>query len=153
MRANMFYVFGAFALAVSCSTHAQQAQSAVYILATADDPVGRQIVYEMRELVRRSAGLRLADLASEARFTVRLVTLDPDENTASSGISTVYSAVYTMRTLHETPVDMYLDNRVGTCGRNRVESCAKRMVAAIDEQAVQFRALLKSILESNGRDR
>lgn len=131
---------------------AQQAplKAAVYVQGTAEDPVGRTLVYEVREAVRRSSGLALADRDSDARFILRIVTIDADKS-SSPGISTVYSAVYTMRTLHETPVEMYLTNTVGSCGSSRVESCARRMTATLDEQAVEFRTLLRNVLDAGNQ--
>ena len=125
-------------------------KAAVYVQATAEDAVGRTLVYEVREAVRRSSGLALADRELDARFILRIVTIDPDSS-RSPGISTVYSAVYTRRTLHETPVDMYLTNTVGTCGSSRVESCARRMTATLDEQAVEFRAMLRNVLDAGNQ--
>lgn len=125
-------------------------KAAVYVQATAEDPVGRTLIYEVREAVRRSSGLALADRESDARFILRVVTIDPDSST-SPGISTVYSAVYTMQSLHEAPVEMYLTSTVGTCGSSRVESCARGMTATLDELVVEFRALLRNALDSAGR--
>lgn len=122
-------------------------RAAVYVQSAADDPVGRLLAYEIREAVRRSSGLSLADRETDARFILRLVTLDPDKE-RSPGISTVYSAVYTMHTLHDTPVEMYLDSYVGTCGSSRVESCGRRMTATLDEKASEFRALIRNMLDA-----
>lgn len=125
----------------------QQARAAVYVQSSAEDPVGRLLAFEVREAVRRSSGLLLADRQADARFILRLVTLDPDRE-RSPGISTVYSAVYTMWTLHDAPVEMYLDSSVGTCGSSRVESCGRRMAATLDENASEFRAVIRNMLES-----
>ena len=127
----------------------QQIRAAVYLQNNTDDPVGRLLAYEIREAIRRSAGLTLVDRDVDARFILRLVTIDPDRE-RSPGISTVYSAVYTVRTLHDTPIEMYLESSVGTCGSSRVESCGRRMAANLDEKATEFRALLRNALESRG---
>jgi len=113
---------------------------------TVDDSVGRQLVFEVREALRRSAGLSLAERAQDARIHVRIVTLDP-ESGSSSGVSTVYSAVITFQSFHEPPVDMYLTNTVGTCGRSRTANCAQSIVARIDEEATSIRAAIKDVLD------
>lgn len=146
---NFPLVYRFFAILVFSSVaFAQQTpvKTSVYLQSTAEDRVGKTLSYEIREAIRRSAGLTLADQADDARFILRLVTIDPD-NRDSPGISTVYSAVYTMQTLHDTPVEMYLSSSVGTCGRNRTESCARSLTAMVDEYAVDFRNLLRRVLE------
>ena len=137
-----------FALLISPALGQEQpARASVYIHSSADDSIGRDLAYKIRETVRRSAGMTLADRANDARFILRLVTLDPDSKN-SPGISTVYSAVYTMQTFHDSPVEMYLTNVVGTCGRSRVDFCARSITAEIDEQAINLRRMLKNVLES-----
>jgi len=121
------------------------AQTAVYIQSTAPDIVGRQLVFELREAVRRSAALSLAEREQDARIYARIVTLDPDNS--GRGISTVYSAVITMQTFHETPVEMYLTSYVGSCGRLSVESCARSLLSDIDEVATNIRAMIRTMLD------
>ena len=137
-----------FALLISPTMAQEQpARTSVYVQSTADDSIGRDLAYKIRETVRRSAGMTLADRANDARFILRLVTLDSDSK-HSPGISTVYSAVYTMQTFHDSPVEMYLTSVVGTCGRSRVDSCARSITAEIDEQAINLRRMLKNMLDS-----
>lgn len=131
---------------------AQQAsaKASVYVQATAEDAVGKLLVYEVREVVRRSSGLALVDHDSDARLILRVVTFDPNRS-ESPGLSTIYSAVYTVHTFHETPVEMYLTNVVGVCGSSRVESCARKMTATLDEQAVGLRTMLRNAIGSGDR--
>ena len=119
------------------------AQTPVYLTATTPDPVGRQMVFELREALRRSAGLSLAERSNDARIYARVVTLDPNEGT-SSGVSTIYSAVITFQTFHEPSIEMYLTSYVGNCGRQRV-------LAGIDEQATFVRGALRDMLDSQRR--
>lgn len=148
MWALVFLVLTAIA-----ATTASAQQAGVYIDATSEDVVGKQLVFELREVIRRSASMTLADREQDARFILRLVTLDPDDG-ANARAMTVYSAVITMNTLHDTPIEMYLTNRVGTCGSRRTDSCAKRLAAALDEQAIAFRRLLRDALDQQqGRQR
>ena|SRR5690606_5164319 len=135
-----------FLALLMCATGSTaQAQTAVYIQSTAPDVVGRQLVFELREAVRRSAALSLAEREQDARIYARIVTLDPDNS--GRGNSTVYSAVITMQTFHETPVEMYLTNYVGSCGRLSVESCARSLLSGIDEEATNIRAMIRTMLD------
>jgi hypothetical protein len=132
------------ALVVSSQT---LAQTPVYLQATSPDSVGRQLVFELREALRRSAGLSLAERNQDALFYMRLVTLDPN-NGSTAGYSTVYSAVITFKTFHTPPVEMYLTNYVGTCGQSRIASCAQSLLAGIDEEAASVRAAIGELLDS-----
>ena len=139
--------FAAFLAMLMCiGASKAHAQTAVYIQSTAPDTVGRQLVFELREAVRRSAALSLAEREQDARIYARIVTLDPDNT--GRGNSTVYSAVITMQTFHETPVEMYLTNYVGNCGRLSVESCARSLLSGIDEEATNIRAMIRTMLDS-----
>lgn len=148
MRLNILaaVIVAAFVL-VPAVAQEQQARVPVYVEASGDDLVGRDLAYQVRETIRLSAGLTLADRESDARFILRVVTLDPDSKD-SAGLSTVYSAVYTMRTFHDFPVEMYKTSVVGTCGRNRVNSCARSITATLDEQAIDLRRMIRNVLES-----
>jgi len=108
------------------------AQVNVYVDSTAPDSVGGRLSYRLKEGIRASAGMKLADTDAEALITARIVTLDPDANSAASSSRTIYSLVLTAKTMHETPVDMYLTSFVGLCGTKRVEECADGLVADTD---------------------
>ena len=123
------------------------AQVSVWVNNSSDDAVGRQLAFELREGIRRSAAMELADRMQDGRLYIRLVTLDPDDE----GRRTVYSATLTMQTFHETPVEMYLTSLVGTCGRNRVAECSRGLMARVDEQATDLRRLLRDALDAERR--
>ncbi|HPB91811.1 MAG TPA: hypothetical protein PLD80_09920, partial [Rugosibacter sp.] len=89
------------------------AQMKVYVQPSAQDAVGGRLAYAIKEGVRRSSGMSLADRDEDAALTVSIVTLDPDRNTQTSSTRTIYSVVWTVKTLHSTPIDMYLTNSVG----------------------------------------
>ena len=147
MHALLHPVLAPFLLMVSLIAPVMaQAQTPIYLQATAPDRVGRQLMFELREGLRRSAGLSLAERPQDARIHVRVVTLDPSEG-PSSGYSTVYSAVITFQTFHDTPVDAYMTSYVGTCGNSRTSSCAQSLLSGIDEQATSIRALIRDVLD------
>lgn len=147
LRRMVFFLVLATGIATSTSA---LAQTKIYVDGTSkeQDQVGRQLIFELREALRRSSGLSLADRSNDARIHVRFVTLDPDANTSSSGIHTVYSMVITFRTFHEFPVNAYLTSIVGTCGKNRTESCAKSLLTDIDEQVTSIRSAILELRDS-----
>lgn len=122
------------------------AQANVFIEVTAPDPVGSRLAYAIKEGIRRSAGMSLADREEDSLIGLSIVTLDPDRSDAG-GNRTIYSVVWTARTLHSTPVTMYLTNSVGICGSNRVTSCADSLVADTDAQATKVRGWIRNIVD------
>lgn len=124
---------------------AQSVPFGVHVTSTADDTVGRQFVYEIREKLRSSNGLSFADTDSEALIRLKIVTLDPD---SGRGVRTIYSVVLTVRPL-DRDADMYWNNFVGICGQAAVESCARGIVAETDSAAVTLRSVIKSALQQN----
>ena len=122
------------------------AQTPVYLGATAEDSVGSRLVYAMKEKIRRSAGITLVDRDQDGRIKVQIVTLDPD-NGEYAGRRTIYSVVWTAKTFHDTPVDMFLTNSVGLCGTSRVQECADGLVADTDSQAARIRTLIQNAVE------
>lgn len=123
-----------------------EGQTAVYVSATADDSIGKQLVYKLRETLRASNGLKLVDDINDSLVRLKIVTLDPDS--ARSGNQTVYSAVWTLRQF-DSESETYYTNYVGTCGANRTQSCATGLVSQTDEIATDVRRVLSEILKSN----
>ena len=146
---NRHIVLVMVALLLTLNVLPSFAQTAVYVGATAPDSVGHRFTYSIREGIRRSAGLSLADREQDGFIRVYIVTLDPDANTASSGNRTIYSVVWTMRTLHDTPVTMYLTNSVGVCGSQRVSQSADDIVAKTDNWASEIRGWFRTISENS----
>ena len=109
------------------------AQVKVYVSSTAEDSVGGRLAYAIKERIRRSSSMEIADRAQDGFIGVNIVTLDPDANSASQGNRTIYSLVWTTKTLHQTPVTMFLGNSVGLCGSRRVDECGDDLVADTDK--------------------
>ena len=119
------------------------AQMKVYVGSTAEDSVGGRLVYAMKEKIRRSAGMILVDRDEDARIAVRVVTLDPD-TAGGSGRRTIYSAVLTAQTFHNTPVDMFLTNYVGMCGTARIQECADDLVVVTDRYVTKVKTWIQN---------
>ncbi|MFT3756457.1 MAG: hypothetical protein QM769_11035 [Pseudoxanthomonas sp.] len=142
----------AFALVMPCA-YAQRTDTVpigVQINGSATDAVGQQFIYEIREKVRRSQGMFLADTYKEATLSLQIVTLDPDENVPyRRGEKTIYSVVITTKS-PDSGLYSYLNNVVGICGITAVESCAQRAIAIVDESAMALRMAAKILLEQQG---
>lgn len=139
----MKHSWGAVLLLGLCSVlPAYAQQTPVYVSYGEKDIVGSRLVYALRERLRASHGLKLVDSESDSFIQIRLVTVDPDDNSAS----TVYSAVITLTQLGNSSAKIYWTNLVGVCGSNRVVSCADGLAANIDNTATTIReALIEKI--------
>ena len=127
------------------------AQMRVHVSSTAEDTVGNRLTFAIREGIRRSAAMTLVDREQDAFILVRIVTLDPDRNDTASSTRTIYSVVWTTKTLHDTPVEMYLTSSVGLCGARRVAQCADGLVADTDREASEVRGWLQNFLDRTKR--
>lgn len=103
----------------------------IHITATSDDFVGKQLVYHLRESIRSSHGMKLADSIDHAFVRIKVVTLNPDEQNSSQN-QTVYSIVWTIKQFDST-VESYWTHYVGVCGRSRTKECATELVSQTDE--------------------
>lgn len=142
-------VFAIFLVVCSPLASPASAQVKIHVVSNTDDTVGGRLAFGIKEGIRRSSGMQLVGLESDALLTVHIVTIDPSANTANAGNQTVYSVVLTARTLHETPVNMYLENIVGHCGARRVAECADGLVADTDAWAVKVLGWIQEFIRRN----
>lgn len=102
----------------------------VWVGHTGDDSVGVQLVRQIQEGLRRSTGLRLAGEDEHVPFGLQIVTLAAPRGAPRP--STTYSVVWTLAD-PSRPFLYYLSNVVGSCSGDRVEGCARDLVADTDE--------------------
>lgn len=117
---------------------AAQTKFPVKVTHTGDDPVGTQYVYELREGIRASHGMKLVEKDyMEGHIKVMLVSLEHDRSDAAASSAIAIAIAYDSRF---TPLGgAHLTLLVQNCGRNRVTSCAKLILAEIDRQASRLR--------------
>lgn len=127
-----------------CSRAALSSQDGahVFVRATAEDRVGSLLAYQLREEIRKSGGMELVASENDARFIVRLITIDPDE----SGSRTVYSVVLTAKQF-DRDATIYWTNIVGVCGMNRVPTCAQSLAAETDKMVTAVKEILYELLK------
>jgi hypothetical protein len=104
----------------------------VEVAATANDSVGSQLVYQVKEGLRRSTSLELILNDSAVRLQARIVTLDQDPG--NPGNATVYSVVLNWVNPKQ-PFPFYLTQYTGYCGSTVVRSCAETIVSKISEES------------------
>lgn len=128
------------ALLITLTINTAHAQVGVALSSTASDQIGSRLAYEIREGIRRSAGMTLVDDKNEAAVRVYLVTMNPDEERSQNW--TVYSVVYTVMNVRAPSSSVFVNHFVGTCGSGRVSACASGVVATADEIGTEFKKVL-----------
>ncbi len=121
-------------LAFSVTASAQEGKSylPVHLFSQCDnDSVGQRLAYKVREGLRRSSSMKVADSYGDSVIQMSLVCLDP--SAGESGSVSRYS--YSITFLNTKGYyDYQLTHGVGTCGTRRVEECADGLVADIDSE-------------------
>ena len=128
--------FGALAVAATLwllmpMASAQVDRMPVELDHSGDDVVGQQLAFELREAIRGSSAMRLVVRGESApSFVVSLVTVEsfkssPGTGTAAAVLLLVDGNGYPLRGFHVGAL-------VQTCGANRVQDCARQLVAQID---------------------
>jgi hypothetical protein len=144
---TMRYTFtSVLTLFLLCFAGASVAQSraTVDVRHSGEDSVGRTLAFAVREAIRSSAGYELVT-GPRAAFRILLVTLDPDRDSGSSGLRTIASVTLTMRN-HirfddrepQTWYPIYLTSLVTITGTGKVDTQAKSILAALEEQILEY---------------
>lgn len=135
----MKYVIASTLMMLATSVAAQEGRSTVpvYVSAQCDqDIVGKRVAFKVKEGLRRSASMSLADRYPDSVITLSIVCQDPDANL--NGVISRYAIQVTLL----NPKGFYdyaLTHGVNTCGANRVDSCADSLVADIDDAIGKLR--------------
>jgi hypothetical protein len=137
----MWRLVTATILSLVCfETLADVARIPVEVVATAEDSVGKRLVYFVKEGIRSSSSL---DLTVDGILRIKLLIVTLDQNSSRPGYSTAYSVVVTWVNPQQ-PFPFYLTQYVGYCGSNRVQECAQGLVASTAEQAEFVVRMLKA---------
>lgn len=125
------------ALALGAATPAAaQPRVPVYLATTVDqeDPVGRSLVYALKESLRSSRGFRLVeDEAAWPYLSMRVVTLSTSAGGTAMAVAFVYDSI-------EMPMGgAYITTSIQTCGRDRVTSCSTSLMGSLDAASDQLR--------------
>ncbi|MCX5710858.1 MAG: hypothetical protein NT060_02660 [Candidatus Omnitrophica bacterium] len=116
---------------------------ALEITYTETDSIGSRLVYQIKEEIRRSIGLRLTNI-NEPRIVAHIRTLDPSKD--DSGKISIFSLALT-HTMDD-PVkirgrsfkgEIYISSFMGTCASMFIKEQAERIVANIDKEAEELR--------------
>jgi len=112
-----------------------QGKVAVEVAHRGHDPVGSRLVYQVKEKIRRSGGLRLTNI-KEPKLIVHILSIDPFD--ARPGSATAYSYIITVGGIKDG-VEAYIGSSLGMCGTKMVDTIAEGLVAEIDKTADDMR--------------
>jgi len=93
------------------------------------DTVGQRIAFKVREGLRASMSMQSTPTYQESALQFTIVCLDPDNDEQS--VVSRYSYAITAKN-KDGYYDFLLNHGLGSCGNNRVASCAEGLVADID---------------------
>jgi len=127
----------------SASAAGGESKAHIGVISTAEDTVGSQLVYKIKEGLRSSKGMTLAS-PDESVVQLRVITLDPDDNT---GRRTIYSVVWTVPQFTNKSAKLYWTSSVGICGANRISSCAESLIAETDKVVSEVQDVARNILK------
>jgi hypothetical protein len=101
-----------------------------------DDPVGVKLAFQVRELIRRTASMRIQETGT--RFVVYLVT--SDVAVSNGGRETVYGVTWVFYD-GETRLYLYIVSGVGAVSTDRIDSAAATIVANTDAAIAKWFAV------------
>ncbi|MBB5409654.1 hypothetical protein HDG34_003596 [Paraburkholderia sp. HC6.4b] len=128
-------------LACGAASAQQYARVTVYVEDGAEDTQGHRLVYAVKEQVRRSAGMQLAEVEKDSTFQLHLSSIDPD----NTNIRAAYSVVFTLVNMSAPgSFPLYLDSTNGICGAQVIDQCADSIVARLDRTVSNLRAAFSS---------
>lgn len=133
-------LLGLFIAALSTPALSQPAKLAVYLEASAGDPVGNRLTFYLRDELGRSGFFAPAASADDANVKVTLVTMDPYASSSTdAGVNTIYS--YTILIANPDGLDYYVTSYVGACS-TAPKSCAASLVGYLGEHIEDLRQRL-----------
>lgn len=104
------------------------------------DLVGQRIAYRIREGVRSSSSMRLSNVSGGAIIEARLLCLN--SSLENSSTRSIHSLIIVFPN-YPSPYDYLLASSIGSCGSDRVDSCADTMIARIDSVLIDLSARLR----------
>jgi len=147
MDRKAFFALAALALSHPIELLAQEhADTRVLVESDcADDLIGKRMIYEVKEGIRRSTWLKLSDSPGQGEFIVHFKCLAPSKDTVGA---TIYSTVVNEDAF---PHENYLTQLIGLCGTGRESTCARSIVATLDEFLADYQRRQRDAEEATNR--
>ena len=122
------------------ATFPAKAAMPIEVVTAANDPVGRQVAFAIKENLKNSPSFVFSYDKSAARMQAHIATLANAE-TAGADPGTVFSVVVTWYN-PEQPFPFYLTQYAGRCTTEHIQDCANDVVARISDKSDEIIGLL-----------
>jgi hypothetical protein len=129
-----------FCLSALCSAESAEAQTGkvpVFFEVQANDPVGQQLSFTLKDKIRASATFSEAGREQDSVFIVSFVTLDP--SSSNSGQDTIYAFDVLME--NTKGLNYFVTQYVGICSIDRVPNCADNLYRYLGEELERLKQL------------
>jgi hypothetical protein len=127
-------------------TESAEIKIPIYLSATAENARGKAFVFELKEQIRQSTGMRLAITEDDAVRQILMVAMDVQNTDVVA-----YSVVWTWR--QSDGIQAFEDMVVGICPIHQVAACARSIVGQTDEKLVAGAKIRADALKDTTGDR
>ena len=114
----------------------------VEVQSNCNDSIGQRLVYEFKELVRKSNSMKLTT-ENESRIQVIIQSMDSDDKRPN--IYSIYTVIWNI--VPKNGVPHYFNSVMGYCGSLVISDVASRLIAQTDEK-IDFTKKIIPIFES-----
>ena len=116
---------------VPCAAQKQvQKKVAIEIVEQTTDQAGKRLTYRLRETIRKSHSLRLADDNEVPRLQILISTIDYDPQVAPGG-ATIYALIWFWKSSYDCP-PRYLYDNLGRSGSDHLDMAAENQIVITD---------------------
>lgn len=113
-----------------------QATLNLRLISTAEDRIGQQLVYAVRQEIARDPSYTVV-YGEETAIRVRIITINSEAGSVRQNF-TSYSLLVSLYSQNDGD-DLIFEHIVGNCGQSRINSCAQSIAAEVSRAAVQIR--------------
>lgn len=125
-------------LATTTAPHAT-VKVPIYLQCSAEDEVGAMYVNKLRNALESSAAYRRVMTATDAKFVIGIVTMDPNEAELGSGAGNSTVAAVTLQLQNTTGLNYIVYSWVLVANRGKIDSLATDLFSAIDKEIRDLR--------------
>jgi hypothetical protein len=126
-------------LATTTPPHAAAAKVPIYLQFNAEDEVGAMYVTKLRDALESSVAYKRVMTATDAKFVIGIVTMDPNEAELGSGAGNSTVAAVTLQLQNTTGLNYIVYSWVLVANRGKIDSLATDLFAAIDKEIRDLR--------------